>query len=329
MDKPAKCGVEIMKTKTIVLILALAIIIVVAGVIVWQQLFKPEKTSEAPISIIDDYGRNVTITKFPPERIVSLAPSCTEIIFALNLENKLVGVDNYEYYPPEIEEKIDSLNITKVGQYALISIETIVHLQPDLIIAAMRVQYPIIENLEAVDQPAMIIYPQKFDDVLADISLIGEATGYIEEAEALVTAIHEKAQDIADKTQDASKPRVYIEYSFNGGYQSFGSGSFADELINKAGGQNIFTDSASAYIAASSEEVIVSNPEIIIIAKGAMSEACGLTPETIRNRPGWSEIDAVKNNQIYEIEERLLLPGPAMIDGLESMAEILHPEIFG
>ena len=164
--------------------------------------------------------------------------------------------------------------------------------------------------------------------MLADIFLIGEATGYTEEAEALVASILDRAQEIADKTQDASKPRVYIEYSFNGGFQSFGSGSFADELINKAGGQNIFTDSASAYIGASSEEVIVSNPEIIIIAKGAMSESAGLTPETIRNRPGWSEIDAVKNNQIYEIEERFFLPGPAMIDGLESMAEIVHPEIF-
>jgi iron complex transport system substrate-binding protein len=329
MDKPTKCGVEVMKTKTIALVIILAAIIIVAGVIVWQQLYPPEKTPSGPISVIDDYDRNVTITNYPPKRIVSLAPSCTEIIFALNLENKLVGVDNYDYYPPEMSEKIDSLDITKVGQYALISIETIVDLEPDLVLAAMRVQYPIIENLDAVGQTAMIIYPQNFDDVLADISLIGEATGYTEEAEELVNSILNKAQDIADKTQGAYKPRVYIEYSFNGGLQSFGSESFADELINKAGGKNIFTDSASAYISTSSEEVIVSNPEIIIIAKGAMSEAAGLTPDTIRNRPGWSEVDAVKNNQIYEIEERLLLPGPAMIEGLESIAQVVHPEIFG
>ena len=317
-----------MKTKTVVLVAALALIIIVAAVIVWQQLYKPEETSSATMSIIDDYGRNVTITNYPSQRIVSLAPSCTEIIFALNLEDKLVGVDSYDYYPPEITETIDSRNITKVGQYALISIETIVDLEPDLVIGAMRVQDEIIENLAAVDQPAMIIYPQSFDDVLADISLIGKATGQIEEAEAVVADIQERTEEIADRTQDAPKPKVYIEYSFNGGYQSFGSGSFADEIINKAGGQNIFTDSASAYIATSSEEVIVSNPEVIIIAKGAMSAACGLSPETINGRPGWSEIYAVQNNLIYEIDERLLLPGPAMIEGLESMAEILHPEIF-
>jgi iron complex transport system substrate-binding protein len=317
-----------MKTKTIALILASAIIIAAVGAVAWQQLYKPEETTNAPLSIIDDYGRNVTITNYPPQRIVCLAPSSTEIIFSLNLEDKLVGVDNYDYYPPEITEAIESRNITRVGQYALISIETIVDLEPDLIIAAMRVQDEIVENLAAVDQTAMIIYPQSFDDVLADISLVGEATGQTEKAEAVVTDIQERANEIAAKTQDAPNPKVYIEYSFNGGYQSFGSGSFADEIISKAGGQNIFTDSTSAYIATSSEEVITSNPEMIIIAKGAMSAACGLTPETIMGRPGWSEIYAVQNNQIYEIDERLLLPGPAMIEGLESMAKILHPEMF-
>jgi iron complex transport system substrate-binding protein len=316
-----------MKTKVITIILAAAIIVAFAGAFAWQQLQKTEEPTDFAISIIDAYERNVTLTEIP-ERIVSLAPSCTEIVFALNLEDKLVGVDSYDYYPPEIQEKIEALNIPKIGQYSTFSIETIVDLKPDLVIAAMRAQYEIVENLEAAGQTAMIIYPQNFEDVLADISLIGEATGQVEEAEAVVTDIQERADEIATKTQDATKPQVYIEYSFNGGFQSFGSGSFADELINKAGGQNIFTNSTSAYISTSSEEVIVSNPEVIIIAEGAMSAACGLSPETIIGRPGWSEISAVQNDQIYEIDERLFLPGPAMIEGLEAMAEVLHPEIF-
>ena len=318
-----------MTTKGIkfVLLLVTVIIILIVGVIVLPELLKNQENS-GPYSIIDDYGRNVTISKYPPERIISLAPSCTEIIFALNLEDKLVGVDIYDYYPAEIQEKIQANNIMKVGQYSEISTEPLVSLNPDLVIAAMSVQLPIIENLAAVGYTGMIINPQNYDDVIADILLVGEATGNVEEAEALVSAIQNKAQEINDKTKDSSKPRVYIEYSFNGGFQSFGSGSFADELINKAGGKNIFTDSLTAYIATNSEEVIVSNPEIIIIAKGAMAEACGLTPSVVKNRPGWDQIDAVQNNQIYEIDERLLLPGPAMIEGLDSMAKILHPEIF-
>lgn len=322
-------GLIKMETKSVKIIFLVIILsmIVVAGIIVLPELIKT-KTNVGPLTIVDDYERNVTITNYPPKRIISLAPSCTEIIFALNLQDKLVGVDTYDYYPTEIQQKIESNNITKVGQYADISTEPIVSLNPDLVIAAMTVQLPIIENLAAVGESAMIINPENYDDVLSDILLVGEATGANQEAELLVNSIQSKTQEIYDKTKDETKPRVYIEYAFNGGFQSFGSGSFADELINKAGGKNIFINTLSAYISANSEEIIVSNPEIIIISKGAMAEACGLTPSIVKNRPGWDQIDAVKNNQIYEIDERLLLPGAAMVDSLDSMAKIVHPEIF-
>ena len=322
-------GLIKMETKSVKIIFLVIILsmIVVAGIIVLPELIKT-KENVGPLTIIDDYERNVTITNYPPKRIISLAPSCTEIIFALNLQDKLVGVDTYDYYPTEIQQKIESNNITKVGQYADISTEPIVSLNPDLVIAAMTVQLPIIENLAAVGESAMIINPENYDDVLSDILLVGEATGANQEAELLVNSIQSKTQEIYDKTKDETKPRVYIEYAFNGGFQSFGSGSFADELINKAGGKNIFINTLSAYISANSEEIIVSNPEIIIISKGAMAEACGLTPTVVKNRPGWDQIDAVKNNQIYEIDERLLLPGAAMVDSLDSMAKIVHPEIF-
>ena len=318
-----------METKSVKIIFLVIILsmIVVAGIIVLPELIKT-KTNVGPLTIVDDYERNVTITNYPPKRIISLAPSCTEIIFALNLQDKLVGVDTYDYYPTEIQQKIESNNITKVGQYADISTEPIVSLNPDLVLAAMTVQLPIIENLAAVGESAMIINPENYDDVLSDILLVGEATGANQEAELLVNSIQSKTQEIYDKTKDETKPRVYIEYAFNGGFQSFGSGSFADELINKAGGKNIFINTLSAYISANSEEIIVSNPEIIIISKGAMAEACGLTPSIVKNRPGWDQIDAIKNNQIYEIDERLLLPGAAMVDSLDSMAKIVHPEIF-
>ncbi|MEJ2242650.1 MAG: ABC transporter substrate-binding protein [Candidatus Bathyarchaeota archaeon] len=318
-----------METKSVKIIFLVFILsmVVVAGIIVLPELIRTQE-NVGPLTIVDDYERNVTITNYPPKRIISLAPSCTEIIFALNLENKLVGVDTYDYYPEEIQQKIESSNIMKVGQYADISTEPIVSLNPDLVIAAMTVQLPIIENLAAVGESAMIINPENYDDVLSDILLVGEATGANQEAEELVNSIQSKTQEIFDKTKDETRPRVYIEYAFNGGFQSFGSGSFADELINKAGGKNIFINTLSAYISANSEEIIVSNPEIIIISKGAMAEACGLTPSVVKNRPGWDQIDAIKNNQIYEIDERLLLPGAAMVDSLDSMARIVHPEIF-
>ena len=317
--------IKLNMNKTIILLAI--VVIAVVGIFVSLELLKtPEQTSQ--YSFIDDYDRNVSITNYPPEKIVSLAPSCTEILFALNLGDKIVGVDNYDHYPSEIQEKIVSNNITKVGQYAEISAESIINLNPDLVIGAMSVQLSLIEILTSTDQAAMMINPETYADVINDITMIGEATGQIEQAQLVVTAIQNKAQEIVEKTQDANKTRVYIEYAFNGGFQSFGTGSFADELINKAGGSNIFTNSASAYVSASSEEIIVNDPEIIIIASGAMSEACGLTPEVVENRPGWDNISAVKNDQIYEIDERLFLPGVAMDEALETLAATLHPELF-
>ena len=321
------------KGKTIGIILALIIIIGVTGVIVWQQFYQPEKAIAGPMhacSVIDDVGRNVTITNYPPGRIVSLLPSCTEILFALGLGDKVVGVDETSDYPPEVQERVKAANLTTVGKYSLINVELVVGLEPDLILAsAVSVQGQIVESLEELGQPVMVLNPKKFDGVLADISLVGKATGQIDEAEALVADMQERAQEIADKTQGALRPRVYVEYYFNGGYWSFASGSYADELIYMAGGVNVFSGVAGGHISTSTEEVLMTNPEIIIISKGTMAAACGLTPETIKERPGWNEIYAVQNDQIYEIDEPILaLPIPRLIEGLEELAKVIHPELF-
>ncbi|MHC3129702.1 MAG: cobalamin-binding protein [Candidatus Bathyarchaeota archaeon] len=318
-----------MSKKIIVFVLALIIVVGVAGVIVLPQFFKPEEAVAGPISVIDDVGRNVTITGYPPERIVSLAPSCTEILFALGLGDKVVGVDEFSDYPLEVQERVEAGNLTTVGSFSEISMELVVGLEPDLILATGGVQRVVVESLEGLDQTVVVLYPERFDGVLADISLVGEATGQIDEAEALVADMQERAQEIADKTQGALRPRVYVEYYFNGGYWSFASGSYVDELIYMAGGVNVFSEVAGGHISTSTEEVLVQNPEIIIIGKGTMATACGLTPETIKERPSWSEISAVQNDQIYEIDEPILaLPIPRLIEGLEELAKVIHPELF-
>lgn len=318
--------------KMIISVLVLVAIIGVSGVtgvIVWQQFYQPKKAIAGPISVMDDVARNVTITKYPPERIVSLAPSCTEILFALGLGDKVVGVDKLSDYPPEVQEKVKSGNLAIVGSFAEISIEMVVGLKPDLVLATGGVQRSIAERLEGLGKPVVVLFPKKFDGVLVDISLVGKATGQINEAEALVTGMQKRAQEIANKTRDAARPRVYIEYFFDGGYWSFGSESFADELIYKAGGINVFSGFGGKYISTSTEEVLKANPEIIIISRGTMAIASGLSPETIKKRPGWSEIYAVKNDQIYEVAENIISrEGPRIIKGLEEFANVIHPELF-
>jgi len=316
------------KKKIAIAGLALVVIVVIAGVAIWQQSYRTREIIAA-VSIIDDLGRNVTITKYPPGRIVSLAPSCTEILFALGLGEKVVGVDTYSDYPPEVKERVNAGNLTTVGSLMDISIETVVGLKPDLILATGGVQRPVVESLEGLGLPVVVLYPKGFNGTLADISLAGKATGQIDEAEALVADMQKRVQEIVDKTRDAPRPRVYVEVFFNGGYWSFGSESYVNELIYMAGGVNVFAGFKGNYMSTSTEEVVKADPEIIIISKGAMATACGLTPETIKERPGWGKIYAVQNDRIYEIEEAIIVRGvPRIVNGVEELAKLIHPELF-
>jgi iron complex transport system substrate-binding protein len=309
-----------MSRKTIVAVIIL-IIVGVTAVIAFSQFYKPEETTSGLVSIIDDVGRNVTITNFPPQRIVSTAPSCTG--------DKIVGVDEYSDYPPEVLERVEAGTLTTIGSFAEINIELVVSLEPDLIVATGGVQRAVVENLEGQGQPVIVLYPERFDGVLTDISLVGEITGKTDEAEAIVTDMQERAQEIAEKVKDLPKIPVYIEMFFNGGYWTFGSDSYVDELLSMAGGTNVFSGVEGGHISTSSEEILQANPEIIIISRGAMADACGLTEEVIRARPGWNEISAVKNDRIHEVSEPIIVLGvPRLIDGLEAIAEIIHPELF-
>ena len=321
------------KRKMIVPALVLVIIIGVTGVIVWQQFHLPEKAITGLISVIDDVGRNVTITEYPPKRIVSLEPGCTEILFALGLGDKVFGVDEFSDYPPEVQERVKAGNLTVVGSFGeAFNVEAIMGLQPNLILASGGIQHliGIIEELEGLGLPVVVIYPKGVDGVFSDILLIGEITGQMDEADALMTNMVKRIREVTDKTQNLPRPRVYIEYFFDGGYWSYGSESFASELIYMAGGINVFAGYAGKYLSTSTEEVLKADPEIIIISEGSMAEACGLSPEVIRERFAWNEVYAVRNDQIYEIDEDFISrASPRIVDGLEALAKIIHPEVFG
>lgn len=315
-----------MSKKLVILVIAL-IIVGVTAVVGFTFFYKPEEIT-GPISVIDSVGRNVTITNYPPERIVSLAPSCTEILYALGLGDKIVGVDEYSDHPPEVLDRVEEGTLTTVGSFAEINLELVVGLEPDLILATGGVQRVVAESLEGQGQTIVVLYPERFDGVLADISLVGKISGQTDEAEAIVTDMQTRAQEIADKVKDLPKPSVYIEIFFNGGYWSFGSDAYATELISMAGGTNVFSAVSGGHISTSAEEILQADPEIIIISKGSMAEGCGLTPEVIIARPGWNEISAVKKDQIFEITESIMVRGvPRLIEGLEELAEVIHPEV--
>jgi iron complex transport system substrate-binding protein len=331
MDEPSisKGVLAMAKMKTTMIIIALIVIFSSVGGIVYLQLFN-SGTSEGPITIVDDSGRSVTVTNYPPERIVSIMPVCTEMACALNLEEKIVGVDDHSNYPPTILQKVEDGTLVNVGDPLDVNIEAIIGLNPDIVLSDHgEGQSQTVQRLEELGIPVVVLHPKNLDGIISDIQLMGEITGKNHEAEALANDLSQRIQAVRDTAQNLEKPRVYVEYYFNGGYWSVGAKSFITELISTAGGINVFGEIEDEYLSTSTEGVLQANPEIIIISQGQMSAACGLTPDVVKARTGWENTLALQNDKIYTINEDLMIrPGPRIVDGLEAIAAILHPEVF-
>lgn len=270
------------------------------------------------ILLVDDYGRTIKLDGIP-ERIVSTAPTPTEILFAVGAGSQVVGVDDYSDYPAEVA------NITKVGSYTL-STEVIIGLQPDLIVSSDLVPLSQLELLEDRGIPFVILATRNLDDVLKDVRLVGILTGHVEEANALADSLEARIDAVAEKTMedDLVRPRVYLEYY---PYWTYGPGSFGNDLIALAGGVNIAENTSSEYPMLTSEFVIAQDPEVIIYTVGYMTTT---TADEIASRPGWDEVTAVVNDEIHSLDDNLMSRyGPRIVDGLEALAGILHPDLFG
>lgn len=314
-----------MRGKLVVLAISIAIVVILFSAMVLHQTPLVERGGGFPLEVEDDFGR-VVVVEGCPKRIVSLAPSNTEVLFALGLGERVVGVTKYCDYPPEVLRLVREGRITVVGGYADPSIERIVALKPDLVLAATTVQLKVVRLLEGKGLVVVALAPKSVEDILRDIRLVGKITCRVEEAEKLVEDMEARIKSVLEKVRHATyRPRVYYEIWHNP-LMSAGPGTWIDELIRLAGGENIFSDAKVKYPEVSSEAVIRRNPEVIIVKVGYMG---GVAKDEIGRRVGWSVIDAVKNDRIYEVDEDIVIrPGPRIVEGLEVLAKILHPELF-
>lgn len=276
-------------------------------------------------TVVDDFNRTVTITH-TPQRIVSLAPALTEILFALGLENKVVGVTSYCDYPPIVLEKVKTGAITVIGGFVDPDPERIISLAPDLVIAEGSLQRDIITFLEGKGLTVLGLDPKNITGVTNNILLVGNVCGRTDDANKLVANLNSRMEYVEKRVSQATqKPRVYYEVWYDP-LMSVGQGTWINELINKAGAANIFNDSIAPYPTINSETVIVKNPEIIIVSKGYMG---GTSRQEFEKRAGWSRVDALKNSQIFEIDENIInRPGPRIVDALEQLALLIHPSLF-
>jgi iron complex transport system substrate-binding protein len=263
--------------------------------------------------VFDDLGRLVAING-TPQRIISLAPSNTEILFALGLGDKVVGVTDYCNYPPEAQEK------EKVGAYDTPDIEKIVALKPDLILVAYGTSMDVINNMVALGLTVFGIKSTDLDDVLNDIRTVGEITDKEVEAQALTSQMESKIQAITSKTEGlGARPRVFY-IVWHDPLWTAGSGTFIQELIEKGGGVNI-CQNVTGYTTISTEEVVARNPEVIITSEWSFDWAM--------NETSLNSTAARQNERIYQGNDDLVQrPGPRLVEGLEWFAYFIHPEIF-
>jgi len=277
--------------------------------------------------LVDDMGYSLTLTS-PPERIVSLAPSNTEILFAVGAGDKVVGVTNFCNYPYDFAAWVEAGNMTSIGSFKNPSVEPIVVLDPDLVLASKQ-SVDAVASLRNLGVNVLVLDAKNISGVLRDILLIGRAADRYSEAVALESDLRQKIDAIANQAADAtSTPKVYHEV-----YPSMSAGpeTFIDELITLAGGENIFHDASTRYPTVSSEAVIEKNPDIMVFPDKYMGrEQFSETMEDVKNRPGWELISAVQTDAIYEINSDIISrAGPRLADALETLAKMIHPEIFG
>ena len=285
----------------------------------------PEETEEAApssIKVTDQLGRVVKLEKIP-ERLISLSPSNTEILFALGLGDRVVGVTDYCDYPPEAQAK------PEIGGFNTTSIEKVVALFPDLVLAASVQEKRIIPALEGKGLTVFALDSRTVDEVLESITLVGEVTGKGEAASHLVAGMRNRIEAVTDKTDNlpqAQRPRVFY-IIWHDPLMTAGSGTRHNELIQMAGGSNIAQD-LTGYATISLEVVIKANPQVIIASAGHGSGE-DLPFQYVRTEPRFRDVDARINHRVYSIDTDLAArPGPRIVDALAKFAEFIHPELF-
>jgi iron complex transport system substrate-binding protein len=284
-------------------------------------------TSIAPVAetktFTDDLGHTIELTG-QPQRIVSLSPSMTEILFTIGAGEQVVGRDEFSIYPEE------ALAITSIGaMWDELPKEAILALEPDLVLAAQIISE---DQVAALRDLGLNVYwqanPLTYEELWENLRDIARMTGHEAETETLITGLEARVEAVQNKIATVSeRPSVFYELDATDPSNPWttGSGTFIDYIIQQAGGTNAASALQGDYAQLSSEQLIAVNPDVILLADAPY----GTTPESVAARPGWNVITAVQENAMYPIDPNMMsVPGPRLVDALETTAKLLHPELF-
>lgn len=277
-----------------------------------------KRSPEGNVTYTDDLGRTVLIPD-TPERVVTLAPNLTEIIFTAGADSLLVGVSNVDDYPPEVQS---------LPRYSILPVdfETIATLQPDLILATTHINSPRdAQTLEALGFPTVFLSFESISDVFEGIRTVGQLLGTGRVADSVVDSLTNQMNRLSEITSDISNPPDVLFLISDEPLFSFGRESYVHELINLAGGNSVTGKIDAVAPILNDEFVLANNPDVIIGTFGDEYSAAQLLDE----HPTWSSVAAVQNERVYTIDENLVLrPGPRLIEAAWLMARMLHTEVF-
>ncbi|MDL1912044.1 cobalamin-binding protein [Chloroflexi bacterium CFX6] len=276
---------------------------------------------EQSMTYTDSLGRTVTL-EATPQRIVSLAPSNTEILFAVGAGSRVVGRDEFSDYPPEAAS-IDTVG----GSFGEYNAEAILALEPDLVLAAEINPPELVQQLE--DLGLTVYYlgnPTTLEEMYANLETVAQLTGH--DASGLVASLKARVAAVDEKIAPLSS-RIPVFYEIDATDPSkpwtYGPGTFGDLLISRAGGYNIGGIASDPYPQISIEQVVAANPSVIILGDSMW----GVTADSVKARPGWETIPAVQSDSIFPFDDNLVSrPGPRLVDGLEQLAKLLRPDLF-
>jgi iron complex transport system substrate-binding protein len=287
----------------------------------------PDATgADFPMTLTDDAGRSVTLAA-EPQRIVSLAPSNTEIVCAVGACDRLVGVTDFDDHPPEVTE------IAPVVVMAQVDVERVVAAEPDLVLAAGNELTPtsVIQQIDALGLPVLVLYPETLDEVYADIELIGRAVDRSEAAAEVVALMEARVEAVVGAVDGVARPRVLYEvFHAEGTTYTAGEASFLASLLELAGATAV-TGDAQGVIGA--EDLVAADPEMILLGSASYDPALAdrsTALQTVAARPGWSTLSAVRDGRVEPFTDDIVTtrPGPRIVDGLEALAAAIHPDRF-
>ncbi len=314
-------------------IIAAIVIIVLIPSVAFVYTYYQGQASDSRFAafenLMDDHEYKTVLTSYP-EKIVSIAPSCTEILFAIGAGDKVVGVSDYCDYPYDFAAWVAADNMTSIGEFTTPNLEVIISLNPDLIFASGGVQDESVDTLRELGFKVLVLDPTSVDGVLKNIELAGNATGNRAEAATLREDITKRIDSVQETVAKAVKPRVYYElYYDTTSSWTIGSEAWQNEIIEKAGGINLFKDQQIDYYQYQAEALIARNPDVIVLPGSGMGTGQLSSLEELKARPGWDTTNAVQNDRLYRIDSNIIeRSGPRVADAIEQLARFFHPGLF-